>query len=200
MTMNWNEAVDAVERAGSILVVTHIKPDGDAIGSLLGMTIGLREMGKKVDAAVDGGVPDYLRYIPQPETVIGDLKQGQWDLMISVDASDEERTGDAGIYGRAHSVVVINLDHHATNTMFGNIHLVAPEAVSASEIVHDFLVKFEKPISQPVATALLTGLVTDTMGFRTNHVVPRTLELAHQLMVAGGPLVDIMNRRMVSKP
>jgi len=200
MTMNWNEAVDAVERAGSILVVTHIKPDGDAIGSLLGMTIGLREMGKKVDAAVDGGVPDYLRYIPQPETVIGDLKQGQWDLMISVDASDEERTGDAGIYGRAHSVVVINLDHHATNTMFGNIHLVAPEAVSASEIVHDFLVKFEKPISQPVATALLTGLVTDTMGFRTNHVVPRTLELAHQLMVAGGPLVDIMNRTMVSKP
>ncbi len=200
MTTNWNDAVDAVNRANSILVVTHFRPDGDAIGSLLGMAIGLREMGKKVDAAVDGGVPDYLRYIPQQETVISDLKQGQWDLMISVDASDEARTGDAGTYGREHSTVVINLDHHATNTMFGNIHLVVPEAVSASEIVYDFLLKFDKPISQPAATALLTGLVTDTMGFRTNHVLPRTLEIAHQLMLAGGPLVEIINRTMVSKP
>ena len=56
MTTNWNEAVAAVNNATSILVVTHVKPDGDAIGSLLGMTIGLREMGKNVVAAVDGGV------------------------------------------------------------------------------------------------------------------------------------------------
>ncbi len=197
---NWIEAVTAVNNATSILIVTHVKPDGDAIGSLLGMAIALRDMGKKVDAAVDGSVPDYLRYIPQQETVINDLKQGQWDLMISVDASDEARSGDAGIYGREHSVSVINLDHHATNTMFGNIHLVVPEAVSASEIVYDFLLKFDKPISEAVATALLTGLVTDTMGFRTSHVVPRTMEIAHQLMLAGGPLVDIINRTMVSKP
>ena len=200
MTTKWNEAIEAVRNAKSILIVTHIGPDGDAIGSLLGLAIGLREMGKSVDAAVDGGVPDYLQYIPQQETVISELKQGQWELMISVDASDEERTGEAGIYGRAHSPVVINLDHHATNTMFGNIHLVDPAAVAASEVVFDWLNAFGHPISQPVATALLTGMVTDTMGFRTNHVVPRTLEIAHQLMLAGGPLVDIINRTMVSKP
>ncbi|MBA3874329.1 MAG: hypothetical protein H0X30_34800, partial [Anaerolineae bacterium] len=140
------------------------------------------------------------QYIPQQETVISDLKQGQWELMISVDASDEERTGDAGVYGRAHSAAVINLDHHATNTMFGNLHLVVPSAVAASEVVYDWLLQFGHTISVPVATALLTGMVTDTMGFRTNHVVPRTLEIAHQLMLAGGPLVDIINRTMVSKP
>lgn len=200
MTTNWNEAIDAVKNANSILVVTHVKPDGDAIGSLLGMTIALREMGKKVDAAVDGGVPDYLRYIPQQETVLSELKQGQWDLMISVDASDEPRTGDVGVYGREHSAVVVNLDHHATNTMFGNIHLVVPEAVAASEIVYDFLLKFNKPIPQPAATALLTGMVTDTMGFHTNHVVPRTLEVSHQLMLAGAPLVEIINRTLISRP
>ena len=200
MTTNWNEAIKAVRKAKSILIVTHINPDGDAIGSLLGLAIALREIGKSVDAAVDGGVPDYLEYLPQWQTVITDLKQGQWDLMISVDASDEERSGDAGVYGRAHSPVVINLDHHATNTMFGNIHLVVPEAVAASEVVYDWLLAFGHPISEPVATALLTGLVTDTMGFRTNHVVPRTLELAHQLMLLGGPLVEIINRTIVSKP
>lgn len=200
MTTIWNDAINAVRNAKSILVVTHISPDGDAIGSLLGLTIALREMGKSVDAAVDDGVPDYLRYLPQQETVIGDLKQGQWDLMISVDASDEERTGEAGEYGRAHSPTVINLDHHATNTLFGNVHLVVPSAVAASEVVYDWILAFDQPVSQPVATALLTGMVTDTMGFRTNHVVPRTLEVCHQLMLAGAPLVDIINRTMVSKP
>lgn len=200
MTTNWNEALAAVQQAASILIVTHVKPDGDAIGSLLGLAIGLREMGKRVDAAVDGGVPLYLRFIPQQETVISELAQGQWDLMISVDASDEERTGEVGMFGRAHSAAVVNLDHHATNTLFGNFHLVVPEAVSASEVVFDWLVRFEHPISADVATALLTGLVTDTMGFRTSHVVPRTLAIAHQLMLAGGSLVDIINRTMVSKP
>jgi bifunctional oligoribonuclease and PAP phosphatase NrnA len=200
MMTNWNEASEAVRNAKSILIVTHVNPDGDAIGSLLGLAIALREMGKPVHAAVDEGVPDYLQYIPQQETVIAELKQGQWELMISVDASDEERTGEAGEDGRAHSAVVINLDHHATNTMLGNVHLVVPEAVAASEVVYDWLLHLGHPISQPVATALLTGMVTDTMGFRTNHVVPRTLEIAHQLMLAGGPLVDIINRTMVSKP
>lgn len=200
MTTNWNEALAAVQRAASILIVTHVKPDGDAIGSLLGLAIGLREMGKRVDAAVDGGVPLYLRFIPQQETVISELAQGQWDLMISVDASDEERTGEVGVFGRAHSTDVVNLDHHATNTLFGNFHLVVPEAVSASEVVFDWLVRFEHPISTDVATALLTGLVTDTMGFRTSHVMPRTFAIAHQLMLAGASLVDIINRTMVSKP
>ncbi len=200
MTTNWNEAVVAVKDADSILIVTHLKPDGDAIGSLLGLAISLREMGKRVDAAVDGGVPLYLRFIPQQSTVITDLAQGQWDLMISVDASDEERTGEVGKYGRAHSTTVINLDHHATNTYFGNLHLVVPEAVSASEVVFDWLLRFEHPVSAEAATALLTGLVTDTLAFRTSHVVPRTLAVAHQLMLAGGSLVDIINRTMVSKP
>ncbi len=200
MTTNWNEAIDVVRNAKTILIVTHVNPDGDAIGSLLGLTIALREMGKPVAAAVDGGVPDYLQYLPQQETIVSDLKQGQWELMISVDASDEERTGEAGKYGREHSAAVVNLDHHATNTMFGNLHLVVTSAVAASEVVYDWLIAFDHPISQPVATALLTGMVTDTMGFRTNHVVPRTLEVAHQLMLAGGPLVDIINRTMVSKP
>lgn len=200
MMTKWNDSTSAVQQASSILIVTHVNPDGDAIGSLLGLTIGLREIGKVVDAAVDGGVPDYLRYLPQQETIVSDLKQGQWDLMISVDASDEERTGESGDYGRAHSSKVVNLDHHATNTMFGNFHIVEPSAVSATEIVYDWLQTFTQSISKDVATALLTGLVTDTMGFRTSHVVPRTLEVAHALMMCGAPLVDIINRTMVSKP
>jgi phosphoesterase RecJ-like protein len=198
--LQWAEATEAVKQAASILIVTHISPDGDAIGSLLGLMLALREMGKKVDAVVDGGVPDFLRFLPGSNTVQGKLKRGKWDLMISSDASDEERTGLVGEYGRKHSSKVINLDHHPTNTCFGDLFLVLPEAVSATEIVFRWLRYMEHPLSAEVASALLTGLVTDTMGFRTNNVVGATMGVAQQLMDAGAPLYEITQRTMVSKP
>jgi bifunctional oligoribonuclease and PAP phosphatase NrnA len=199
-TLQWTEATEAVKQAASILVVTHVSPDGDAIGSLLGLTLGLREMGKKVDAVVDGGTPDFLRFLTGANTVQGKLKRGKWDLMISTDASDEERTGLVGIYGRKHSTKVVNLDHHPTNTLFGDIFLVLPEAVSATEIVTLWLANMGHPLSLSVSTALLTGLVTDTMGFRTNNVRAGTMGVAQQLMLAGASLYDIIQRTMVSKP
>jgi bifunctional oligoribonuclease and PAP phosphatase NrnA len=196
----WLDVDEAVNQAASILVVTHLSPDGDAIGSLLGLALALRERGKKVDAVVDGGVPDFLRFLPGANTVQGKLKRGKWDLMISTDASDEERTGLAGEYGRKHSMKVVNLDHHPTNTMFGDMYLVLPLAVSATEIVFHWLQHINHPFSQEVATALLTGLVTDTMGFRTNNVKGQTMGIAQALMDAGAPLYEITQRTMVAKP
>jgi bifunctional oligoribonuclease and PAP phosphatase NrnA len=197
---DWAEANEAVRSAASILVVTHVKPDGDAIGSLLGMTQALREIGKKVDAAVDSGVPDFVRFLSGARTVKSKLKRGKWELLISVDASDEERTGLVGAYGRKHSAKVINLDHHPTNTLFGDVHLVVPTAVSATEIIYDWLLNLGLTISKPVATALLTGLITDTIGFRTSNVNPKTLGVAQQLMLAGAPFMEIINQTLVSKP
>jgi len=196
----WAEATEAVEQAASVLIVTHINPDGDAIGSLLGLALTLRARGKKVDAVVDGGVPDFLRFLVGANTVQGKLKRGKWDVMISSDSSDEERAGLAGVYGRKHSARVINLDHHPTNTYFGDIFLVVPEAVSATEIVYLWLEHMGHPLSEPVAIALLTGLVTDTMGFRTNNVKAATMGLAQKLMEAGASLYDITQRTMVSRP
>lgn len=197
---DWAEATRSVNVATSILVVTHVKPDGDAIGSLLGLTLALREQGKAVEAAVDGGIPDAFRFLSSWDSIRDELKAGQWDLMISVDASDEERTGDAGAYGRAHSTKVINLDHHPTNTLFGDIHLVLSEAVSATEVIFQWLSHMGITVSQSVATALLTGIVTDTMGFRTSNVNPTTLGIGRQLMLAGAPLYDTINRTLVTKP
>ena len=145
-------------------------------------------------------MPDFLRFLPAADTVLSELKGGQWDLMISVDASDVERTGTVGSFGLAHSTTVINLDHHPTNTQFGDFHLIVPQAVSASEIIYDWLLRMNMPPSKPVATALLTGLITDTMGFRTSNVVPRTLQVAYEQALIGAPLLDIINRTLVTKP
>lgn len=198
--MNWNEASLAVDAASTILVVTHLHPDGDAIGTLLGVTTALRVRGKVVDAAVDEGVPDFLRFLPNYETVLPTLTAGQWDLMISVDASDEARTGKVGVYGREHSTQVINLDHHATNTMFGHIHLVDAEAAAACEIAYEWLRHMNVEITPEIAIPLLTGLVTDTLGFRTSNVTPRTLAAAQALIAHGASLAEVAARTLESRP
>lgn len=196
---DWTEAAQAVESASSILVVTHIFPDGDAIGTLLGITNALRAYGKQVDAVVDGGVPEFLHFLPGQETVRSILTSGQWDLMISTDSSDEARTGQSGAYGRAHSQTVINLDHHATNTLFGNIYLVDSSAVSASQIAYEWINKLGIVLSREIALPLLTGLVTDTLGFRTSNVTPHTLEIAQSLLQTGISLAEITARTLDSR-
>ena len=197
---DWVAASQTVEAANSIIIVTHVSPDGDAIGSMLGLTNALRERGKTVECAVDGGVPGFLNFLPAASSAHDTLKKGSWDLLISVDASDEERTGQAGEYARAHSKQAINLDHHPTNTFFGDIFLVMTNAVSATEVIYRWLKHMDHTLTRDVAIPLLTGLVTDTLGFRTSNVTPETLHIAIQLMAAGAPLTEIMARTLESKP
>ncbi|MDE2635379.1 MAG: bifunctional oligoribonuclease/PAP phosphatase NrnA [Chloroflexota bacterium] len=195
----WQQAADAIAAATSILLVSHIAPDGDAVGSLLGLADPLRDQGKIVTAAIDDGVPPELKFIPRSDIVASTVAAGEFDLMISLDSSDLERIGQAGAYGMAHCRQVINLDHHPTNTRYGDIHLIVPEAVAAVEIVYDFLAHLGWRISPTAAHALLTGLVTDTQGFRISATNSRTLEIAQDLMSKGAPLSQIMaqtlNRR-----
>ncbi|MBE2268747.1 MAG: bifunctional oligoribonuclease/PAP phosphatase NrnA [Anaerolinea sp.] len=199
-TINWTNATETVDAAQTLLLVTHLNPDGDAIGSLLGLGNALRERGKTPLLAVDGGVPGFLRFLPGSDTVVGDLTVGEWDVMISLDSSDEPRSGKVGEFGRAHSKTVINVDHHPTNTRFGQVHVVMPEAVSTTEIVFRWLGEMSQPVTLAAAIPLLTGLVTDTNGFRTSNVRSSTLEIAQRLMEAGASLTEVTARTLGSKP
>lgn len=196
----WGAAADEIGAADSILLVSHIAPDGDAVGSLLGMAGPLRDMGKKITAAIDDGVPAELRFVPHSDEVVAVVDKGEFDLMISLDSSDLERIGAAGAYGMAQSKRVINLDHHPTNTRYGDIHLIVPAAVAAVEIVYDFLAYTGWAVSPATAHALLTGLVTDTQGFRINATNGRTLEIAQDLMCKGAPLSQIMAQTLNRRP
>ena len=193
---DWQGALAAIESAQSILLVAHVSPDGDAVGSLLGMAGALREQGKTVAAAIDGGVPNELAFIPRSDTVLPALSNGEFELLIALDSSDTERLGKVGVYGLSRSRRVINLDHHPTNTGFGDIHLIVPQAVAAAEVVYDFARFANWPISREVATALLVGIITDSQGFRVPGTSSRTLEIAQNLMGLGADLPDIMARAM----
>ena len=192
----WGAAADAIHAADTILLVSHIAPDGDAVGSTLGLFHCLRDMGKSVTAAIDGGAPVSLRFLRGSDSILPKVERGKFDLLVTLDSSDLSRIGKSGAYGMAHSQSIINLDHHPTNTGFGDIMLVAPEAVAAAEIVFDLVEFMALEPSQPSAVAILTGLVTDTRGFRINATNSRTLEIAQALMQRGADLPQIMARTL----
>lgn len=192
----WQNAASAIQSAQTILVVTHIRPDGDAMGSSLGLGLALRQMGKDVTIAADLGTPEFFSWMPGSDTVVPELTSESWDLMISTDASDEERSGDVGVYGRANSKTVINIDHHRTNTYFGDIHLVIPEVACASQIVFKLLEHMEIDWTPDIAQVLITGLVTDTLGFRTTATTPVELGIAQKLMGHGASLSEATYRTL----
>jgi phosphoesterase RecJ-like protein len=120
--------------------------------------------------------------------------------MVSLDASDEERTGEAGKEGRGRSWRVVNVDHHPTNTNFGDLLVVDPAAVSTTEVLFEGFAQLGWTITEAVAVPLLVGLVTDTIGFRTSNVTPRTLRAAAALAEAGAPLYDIIHKTLIATP
>jgi phosphoesterase RecJ-like protein len=194
MMMDWDRANALVSGAQTILIVTHVGPDGDAIGSMLGLAHALHETGKDVITAVDGGVPSDLVFLPGADRVRASLDGLDVDLVIAVDCGDESRMGRVGQVARKNGLPLINLDHHRTNTLFGNANLVDLATVAASEGVLDWLDLLSLPVSQTTAFCLLTGIVTDTLCFRTDNVSSRTLGKAQRLMALGASLAEIVQR------
>ncbi len=194
MKLDWEAASRLVTDAHRILVLTHIDPDGDAIGSMLGLSHALRGLGKDVIPAVDGGVPGDLAFLPGAEDVRPALDGLDVDLAIAVDCGDVRRMGAVGQVALQAGVPLINLDHHPTNTLFGQVNLVDPETVAASEGVLDWLDTLAPDLTYATAFCLLTGIVTDTLCFRTDSVRPDTLGKAQRLMACGASLSEIVQR------
>lgn len=184
-----------LRQAKSLVILSHIRPDGDAVGSLLAFGLALKTAGKKVQMVLADGVPHNFRHLPGSEQIRRTIDSHEYDLSIVVDCSDLHRTGGV-LGGRTPD---INIDHHITNTNFASINLVVPEAVATAAILAQYLPAWNLQISQPVASALLSGIVTDTIGFRTSNMTPVTLRLSAMLMEYGANLPELYTHALVSK-
>lgn len=190
----------AVEAAQHILVVTHVGPDGDALGSLTAVGQALAHVGKDVTLACDSDMPnrfDYLtfidRVVKRPDARVA------YDLLIALDCGDEQRMGDVFNNLPSPKPRLINIDHHITNTYFGDLNWIA-DCPSTAEMVYHLFNDLDWPIDKHVAMSLLTGVVTDTLGFRTPNVTPTTLRVASALMEAGADLPLITMQTLNLKP
>lgn len=183
------QAKKFITEAESIVVICHIAPDGDTIGSALGLGWLLRRMGKQVWVACADPIPSRYRFLPGAGEVLPHRPEG-CDLIIVVDTSDIERIGALYDVTAFTATPVINIDHHVTNTHFGDVNLVE-DMPSTAEIIYELTNELGIPLDTNSAIGLLTGLVTDTQCFRTANVTADTLRRAVAMMEAGASLRDI---------
>jgi bifunctional oligoribonuclease and PAP phosphatase NrnA len=177
------------------LVVSHVRPDADAVGSLLGLGLALQNAGKNVQMVLEDGA-NRFGYLPGVEG-IRRTPEGSFDLIVIVDCSDPDRVGQVlSAYGKPNLVV----DHHKTNLQFGDYNVVEPNQVATAAILYDHLPAWGLAFDPAVATCLLAGIVGDTIGFRTPNVDSKVMRISGALMDLGADLADIYREELVLKP
>jgi bifunctional oligoribonuclease and PAP phosphatase NrnA len=181
--------------AKNILIASHVRPDGDAVGSLLGIGLALQHAGKNVQMVLADGVPSSFKHLEGAELVKTKI-EGTFDTFITVDCADFKRTGKLF---ESIGQPDINIDHHITNEKFGKLNLIEGEEVATSAILTNHLPVWGYEITKPVAAALLTGLITDTLGFRTSNVTPETMRQAATLMENGAEMPELYMRGLVRR-
>lgn len=182
--------LEALQSCRRPLLIAHIAPDGDTLGSLLATGLLLYRLGKDPVLACQDRVPNSLSFLPFSDKVVNN-SDTDVDLVIALDCSDASRLGNV-YQPRLHAgLPLIVIDHHVTNLFFGNIHWVEPGASATAELIYDLALALHAALDADLATCILTGLVTDTRGFRTDNTTARVLDIAAALMDAGAPLYNI---------
>jgi phosphoesterase RecJ-like protein len=185
-TSDFRAAVDALGANGRFLVTSHENPDGDALGSLLAATLGLRQLGKDVVMYLygDAPLPSEYAFMPLDELARRPPDDAGERVLLAVDCAKADRLGpDPTVLDRAP--LVIDVDHHHDNTRFGDVNLIVPDASSTGEVIRDLLRELGAELTPDIAEALYIALVTDTGRFQYTNTSPKALRLAAELVEAG---------------
>jgi len=181
--MTLDNILEEINKAESIVILTHENPDGDAIGSSLAMYNALKNYGKKVDVII----PEYSRcfnFLPGCKDIKKESNIKNYDLAISVDVATIKLLSTwSSYFEKAKKSIVI--DHHGTNTMFGDINFVNPDAPACSQILIVLFQYFKMEITKDIASCILTGIITDTGGFKYSSTNVETFEFVAELLNKG---------------
>jgi len=189
------EIKQRLAQAKKVLITSHVRPDGDAIGSLIGLGLAVQQAGKDVQMVLADGVSSTFRHLEGSDQV-GTKVDGKFDTFITVDCADFKRTGKPF---EKLDQPDINIDHHITNEKFGKLNLVEGEEVATAAILTNHLPRWGLAVTKPVASALLTGIISDTLGFRTSNTTPEAMRQAAQLMEYGVDMPDLYMRALVRR-
>lgn len=198
------QTTERIADAHSVLVVCHVSPDGDAIGSLLGLGLAL-EQTKQVTMICPDPVPEECHHLPCWETITGPLDGeksplGQGTVLISLDCSSLDRLGKAYDADLLAGIPIVNIDHHPTNTCFGETNWVEPAAAATAQMLVYLIETLHLCLTVDVATCLLHGILSDTLGFRTSNTTADVLKTATRLIEAGAPLAYLTDRIFNHRP
>lgn len=186
------------------ILVAHKKPDGDTLGAMMAVYNHLRDAGREAYAWCLDAPPAAYSYFPRVREVQTDpatFRDPLVDLVCVFDAGDLAYAGiQAFIEAMPKRPFLVNFDHHVTNVRFGDLNLVVTGASSTAEVVHDFLAAGGAEVTRPIATCLMTGLLTDTSNFSNPGTTVKSLRIASELTLKGASVRDITGRLMRNKP
>lgn len=178
------EIADIIKNARTICISTHINPDGDAIGSSLGLAIVLDRMGKRVRIFNKDPIPRLYDFLAGKEFIKPADDDIYVDAHVILDCSEASRVGKR-VIDRVHPRITINIDHHETSDGHGDINLILPEAAATSEIVFILLKRMGVAVPAEAAEALLTGIIMDTWSFQQTNTTSQVLRVAADLVDLG---------------
>ena len=194
--MTLDEILKEINEAENIVILTHETPDGDAIGSSLGMKLALEKIGKNADIIMSKYARMYS-FLPEFETIKGESEIKNYDLAISLDCATLKRMDNKEYFENAKKTIVI--DHHGSNNMYGDINYVNPVSPACSEILLVILNYFEIEIDVKIGTCLITGIITDTGGLQYPSTTADTFEYAAELLRKGVNISEICKKTLQTK-
>ena len=202
-----------LEASHHILCISHVSPDGDAVGSLLGLGGILRAMGKRPVLALQDKLTQEYQFLPGVETIIGPAElfdtpligrgadvAHSYDLIVCLDTSSIDRVGTVYCPEIHDQIPLIVIDHHITNTFFGTENWVDAGCAATCQMLVRLKDALGVPLTEEIAVSLLTGLVTDTLCFRTANTDANVLQVSLRLLSAGADLSHIVRNTLDSRP
>jgi bifunctional oligoribonuclease and PAP phosphatase NrnA len=191
---------DVLQSAGTVVILTHVRPDGDAIGSQLAMALALRKLGKTVLAWNEDGLPESFAFLTGSELITMPPDEPmEFDVVLALDTAAKDRLGTGIKAVRAYTTLV-NVDHHTSNPGYGDLNYIDVQAPATGQIIYQLLQDQKLPFSPEIADALFVAISTDTGSFRYQNTTAQTFEIAGKLVEAGVDLATISNRVYESYP
>ncbi len=186
-----------------IIILPHILPDGDTLGSSIALKKALCLLNMDVSIILDDEIPSNLKFLAEHNNIMSTRSFVNLninpDLIITTDTSDIERLGDRGKLLDL-SEEILNIDHHRTNTYYGKYNIVDPDASSCGEIVYKVIKELNIEIKKDIAESLYVSLSTDTGSFKYSNTSPETLRIAADLLESGVDITRIVTELYQNKP
>lgn len=183
-----SQVVELIENKQKFGITTHIKPDGDGVGSSLGLCWLLQSLGKSAEVIVRGEIPLAYRNLPGAEYIrnIQSIDE-DYDAVFVIECSDLQRPGIAGL----DKQFTVNIDHHATSEHFGTVNWIDSTASAVGEMIYNLVKAIGGRVTKEIAECVYMALVTDTGSFHFSNTTDRTLKVASELIKAGAKPADI---------
>jgi len=180
-----HQIIELLKNSNHLLITSHDNLDGDAVGSILALSLSLAALDKRVVAYSETSIPAVYRFLPHVGCIVKTISDAHtFDLAVVLDCGDFNRVG-SWLRSSSNATKIINIDHHVTNTGFGDYQLIDTTACATTEIVYRLIKEMGFPIDRGIATSIYTGILTDTGSFRFSNTTPTAFAICEEMVQLG---------------